>query len=108
MSAVTWREKLDSATTEHELIETVKDYVSTLEHQDISRLPVNCLPGKFFEAADVNTYAVTLLQYPRTGDAKLDALIRKLAAFFSDASARLAMLMDGGARAADARDHHPT
>ena len=93
MSAVTWQQKIDAATDLHEIVEATKDYVSALDHRDIGRLPLHCLPGKFFDANDVSAYALILARTPATGDHETDELIRRLSGFFSDASIRLAYIL---------------
>ena len=94
MAATTWQEQLDAASTVSEVVKVVKDFTSSLDHWDLAKLPVDCRPGKFFDAEDVSSFAMTVARYTNRGDAEADAIVDKLDSFFSYASVRLSRILN--------------
>jgi len=92
---MTWQDRLTAATSESDVVGVVRDYAATLSPGDISRLPEPCRPGKFFDANDVTSYAFALVRHDCTDGVATARLVRKLSAFFSNASIRLAQIMAG-------------
>ena len=92
MPAVTWQYRIDAATSEREVIEIVKDFIATLEHWEIARLPDECRPGKFFDASDVTTYALVLVRHDCEENSEASALLGRLGGFFTNASIRLSQI----------------
>lgn len=91
-ASLSWQGRLDGASTECEVIAATKEFVAQFSPQEIQGLPKEFRPGKFFEANDVTSYAFALVQQ-ECGDHGAAPLIRKLAAFFSNASIRLSHIM---------------
>ena len=99
--APSWRDRLDEALTEREVIATVRDFLATFNPYEIAQLPAHCRPGKFMEADDVTGYAFEIVRYDCGEDRDLRPIVHRLAAFFSHASARLAQLMSKPASASE-------
>jgi len=91
--AVTWQEKLDGAGTEAEVVEVARDYVATLDPQEVAALPEPCRPRKLLTANDVSSYAFDLVRYECDDADESAPFIHRLAAFFSHASIRLSEIL---------------
>ena len=90
LSAIGWQGRLNESVDEHDVVQTVKDFLARFDPEEIASLPENCRPGRFVDAEDVNNYALQLAR------AQCDSgvpLIDKLAAFMTNASLRLAQIM---------------
>ena len=90
---VTWRESLDLAESEHDVVAIVREFIASFEPQEIQRLPQHCRPGKFFDADDVTSFAFELVRYECDRDEQTRDLVHRIAAFFAYASSRLQHLM---------------
>ena len=90
---VTWQDRLNSATTEREVVAVARDYVAGLTPGDVERLPEPCRPGKFFDAQDITSYAFALVRHDCSVDGATFRLVQKLSDFFSKASMQLAKIM---------------
>jgi hypothetical protein len=88
-------ERLQATTTEGEVVEIAREYVAMLSPGDIDRLPHPCRPSRFHSAADVTSYALTLVRHDCIVDGATARLVAKLCDFFSAATQRLSTL-DGG------------
>jgi hypothetical protein len=93
MTAFSWSERLDLASSEWQVVQAVREFVASLEPREIGMLPEECRPGKFFDAADVTLYAFILARHRCGDDSEAAALVAKLSQFFSDASIRLSRIM---------------
>jgi hypothetical protein len=93
ITAVSWQDRLEAAESESDVVQVAKDYLATLDLDQVALLPDSCRPRKLITANDVSSYAFDLVRY-ECGDAD-DAApsIHRLAAFFSHASIRLSELM---------------
>jgi len=87
-----WRRLLVGATTEHEIVNLTREYVATWGPDDMSRLPVECRPGRIRDAEDISQCAYDLarahtsLRY----DDDQDALMQRMLSFMSEAAIRMA------------------
>ena len=90
---MSWQQRLGDAASERAVVEAVKDFVATLEHDTISRLPVELRPGKFFDANDITTYAFALVRHDCGDDDTAKDVVHRLAAFFAQSSIRLSQIM---------------
>lgn len=91
--ATSWSESLDSATSEKEIVDVVRDFVASLDAENIQKLPEHCRPGKFFDAEDVTSFAFDLVRAEcNRGDGSED-LVLKLSLFFAQASIRLSQVL---------------
>ncbi len=88
-----WNDLLREAHTENDVITIVRDFIATLEPQEVDSLPVACRPGKFFEADDVTAFAFALVQHDCGDDPQAAALVSKLSSIFSNASNRLSQIL---------------
>jgi hypothetical protein len=93
MTVLTWRDRLEVAQSERDVVGVVKDYIAQFDRFDIWQLSEDCRPGKFVTAEDVMTYAFTLARQACREDPDVEGLVLKLAAFFSQASFRLSQVM---------------
>ena len=101
LSSIGWQGRLNECLDEHDVVQTVRDYLARLEPEEIASLPEPCRPGRFVDAEDVGNYA---LQLARTQCDSGEALVGKLAAFMTSASLRLAQIM---ARASEVSSEDP-
>lgn len=91
----TWQDRLAAASNEAEVVDVARDYVAQFTFEEIGHLPDVCKPEKIVDAQDVANYAVTLMTHHCDDGEGATSPIHRLAAFFSNASARLAGLVQG-------------
>ena len=89
-----WPQVLDDATTEHELVNIVREYLATLGPDEITRLPADCRPGKISDGEDIGDFAFRLatahLEF--AGSRADRQLLERVMGFFTHAASRLALL----------------
>ena len=90
---VTWRSRIEGAVDEREIVVIVRDYLAQVDRFEITQLPEECRPGKFFTAEDVMVYTYALVRHQCKDEPGLGEFALKLAAFFSQASFRLTQVM---------------
>lgn len=90
---LSWQNRLDSASTEGEVVDIAKDFMAQFDRHEIQQLPEACRPGKFFDANDVTTYAFALVRRDCGAAPETAEMVHRLAGFFSNASIRLSQLM---------------
>jgi hypothetical protein len=88
-AAVTWRENLDQAMTEREVLLLVREYIARLDPHELSLLPAQSRPGKFFDADDVAGFTLDLIRSHLADVEASPPMAVELMAFFSHASQRL-------------------
>jgi hypothetical protein len=92
-----WSRLLDSATSTGEVVSIVRDYLALWTPEEIGLLPGPCRPPHLRDASDVEELHRCVVEAFRnsrvTGEAL--ALLQKLTAFVTQATARLAQLHDG-------------
>lgn len=93
MSAVSWKECLELAESEHDVVRIARDFIASLEPGEIARLPAECRPGKFFDAEDITAFAFDVVRYECADHEPLSHLVHRIAAFFSQAATRLSQIM---------------
>ena len=86
------RERLDDATTELEVVEVVRDYLATVNHEEFASLPPALRPGKIVDANDVTTYAFDLVR-EECHDEGIQHIVQRLGHILSRASIRLSEIM---------------
>lgn len=89
---LTWQERLDSATCEHDVLEVVRDYLATLTHEEYASLPAELRPGKVVDANDVTTYAFELVRQECNHEG-MQHLVQRMGHVLSRASIRLSQIM---------------
>lgn len=99
-----WNDLLIAARTENDVVTIVRDFIATLEPQEVASLPVPCRPGKFFEADDVTAFAFALVQHDCSNDPEAAALVSRLSSIFSNASNRLAQILAHSGNEENARE----
>ncbi len=97
MAAITWHESLEMASSEHEVVAVVREFIAGISPYEMEQIPQKLRPGKFFVAADITAYAFEIVRYDCEEDAARE-LVHRLAAFLSQASTRLSHLMAAGER----------
>lgn len=90
---VSWQDRLDSASTEAEVIAVAREFVAQFSPSEIARLPNACRPGRFVDSDDITGYALDLVRYRCEGGGDGEYTIQRLTAFFSSATARLSQLL---------------
>ena len=95
---LTWQERLDTATSEAEVIDVARDYLATVSPREIGSLPEALRPGKIVDANDITTYAFDLVRQ-ECHDEGTQHLVQRLAHIMSRASIRLSEIM--------VAEHHP-
>ena len=87
--SVSWQDRLDDATSVHDVVEVARDYLATWDHHEIAALPEPCRPGKIVDENDITSYALLLVQNECEHNTPAVALMQKMATFFSNASVRV-------------------
>ena len=62
MRKARWREELDAAATEKDVINVVRDYVALLSRDDLRAMPEASRPGVIATAEEIAEWAVTLVR----------------------------------------------
>ena len=93
IGAVSWQDRLEACDSESDVVQVAKDYMATLDPEEVALLPDTCRPRKLITGNDVSSYAFDLVRY-ECGDTDDSApFIHRLAAFFSHSSIRLSEIM---------------
>lgn len=99
-----WPDLIELADTPAKVVGVAKDYIAAWDPWEIAGLPEGCHPpAHFVDPTDLVEYAFTLAQHERQPGAA-DPGLQRLAAFFSRASQRVAMLMSAAPPAAAGND----
>src|SRR5690349_8602760 len=86
-----WQGQLDQADRPEAVVAVARDYLAQVSPEEIGQLPEDCRPMRLVDADDVAAYAFQLARAQNSPDAP--EILHKLAAFFSDASARVSRLL---------------
>lgn len=89
---MSWRDQLDLADTEAEVVEVARDYLASLDPFEIAALPERCKPRKLFDASDIASYAFDLARQ-HTQEPRAAALVHRMAALFVHANIRLSKIL---------------
>lgn len=92
-ATVTWQGRINGATDQEDVVGIARDFVAQFDYFEVAGLPAGCRPGKLVDANDVTRYAYTLVRQSTRGDTQGEVEVEKLAAFFSQASTRLAGML---------------
>ena len=93
----TWQDQLSSASTEAEVVDVARDFIARFTPQEIASLPDPCKPGKIVDGQDVCDYAFALVRHHCDDGQGSTTPMHRLAAFFSNASARVSQITEGRA-----------
>ena len=87
-----WHRYLAAARTEEEIITLTRDFVATWSPNEISRLPLDCRPGRIRDADDLSRWAFELTNEHCTNRAsdEDEALLVKMMSFVAEAATRMA------------------
>jgi len=88
-----WEEALDRARDERDVIALVREFVASLDYHEISAMPADLRPGKFFVAADVAGYALKLARHVADAPDPPLASAHRFVAFFLHAHLRLSRVL---------------
>jgi hypothetical protein len=101
MTGATWQHRLDTAHSDASVLAVARDFLSQFSALELDALPPPCRPPDIFSGADdISVYAFELVRRECT-QSEFPDLGRRLARFFSHASARLAQV---GAHSHDERE----
>src|SRR2546421_4116084 len=92
MTAVTWQQLLASASTPDEVICAARDFIASIDHVQLSKLPLACQPGKLLDVEDIHSYAYELVRHHCGNNDENAQTAQQLSAFFSQAAVRLSQL----------------
>jgi hypothetical protein len=86
-----WRQELDAATTEHDVVNVVRDYVALLTNDEVSTLPGNVRPGVVKTGEDIAGWAVSLVrtQLAQIAETEGVQVMRDMSEFFAAAAAKI-------------------
>ncbi len=84
-----WQQRLNTATSEREVLSIVREYVATLSEGDIARLPEPCQPRRFESADDISAFALALSRHHCVGDGATARLVLKIFEVVAHAEMRL-------------------
>src|SRR5258706_8402124 len=89
-----WLSRLTAATTEHEVIAVVRDYVATWSALELSRLPKGAVPGRIHDPEHISeqAYELTQAHLAFAGSLTDGLLLDRMMTFFTHASARLSQI----------------
>lgn len=93
MKAYTWRELIDLASGEGEVIAIARDFLASLDPAEVARLPDACKPRKLLTAGDVGQYALDLVREHADALQSGSPLVHRMAAFFAQANLRLSQIL---------------
>ena len=91
LRSIGWQGQLDHADRPEGVLAVARDYLAQVSPEEIAQLPEDCRPSRLVDADDVAAYAFELARRQSSPDSP--EILHKLAAFFSDASARLSKIM---------------
>src|SRR5688572_8741772 len=83
---LSWQGRLDTASTEAEVVDITRDFLATVSPYDIARLPEQCRPRKMVDANDITNYAFLIVRHHCDDIHGTARVAHKLAAFFTSAS----------------------
>ncbi|HEX7559864.1 MAG TPA: hypothetical protein VF386_11740 [Usitatibacter sp.] len=91
MRKARWREELDAATTEKDVINVVRDYVALLSRDDLRALPGGSRPGLIATAEEIAEWAVKLVREQLALVAASEGVeaMREMCEFFAAAAAKV-------------------
>jgi hypothetical protein len=88
-----WEQALDQARDERDIISLVREFVASLDYHEISAMPADLRPGKFFVADDVAGYALKLARTVADDPGPTLAVAHRFVAFFVHAHLRLSQVL---------------
>ena len=92
-TALAWQQRLDRARSEADVVSVVREFVTEIGNDALERLPEDLRPGRFKDAADVTTYAFSVVLHRLQGGVEVAELIQSMATFFMSAATRLTQIM---------------
>jgi hypothetical protein len=88
-----WEQSLDRARAECDIIALVREFVASLDYREISAMPLDLRPGKFFAAGDIAGYALKLARHAADDPVPMLAAAHRFVAFFLHAHLRLSQVL---------------
>src|SRR5258708_5506153 len=93
MTAVSWQQRLDAAFNQDEVVSIAREFGAGMDPVAVAKLPAACRRGEIVDAQDVVSYAYDLMRHDYCeADAHAALSVQHLAAFFSQAAARLSQI----------------
>src|SRR6478672_11832189 len=90
-AAPAWSEVLNTTESAEHVVTLANEYLARLAPSEVFILPARCKPRGLRSASDVNAYAIDL-KMAATTDIREAQVVARIAAFFQEASQRLALL----------------
>ena len=88
--ATNWQQRLDTASSEAEIVAVTQEFVASLGSDVIERLPQGLQPRRFESASQVTDYALSVVMHRlEVNSAAMSEHIEAIAAFFTHAAGRL-------------------
>ena len=85
-------DRLQATNSEHDLVALVRDYLSEWLPEELAQFPIECRPGKLFDAEDLSDFALNLTRACVSFDVAPENLrvIEEMDAFVGQACRRMA------------------
>jgi len=92
-TSYTWRELLDLARDEAQVVALARDFLASLDPEDIACLPEPCKPRKLLTSGDLGQYALDLVREHADSFQTAGPLVHRMAAFFTHANFRMSQIL---------------
>ena len=89
-----WRDELEAATTDKDVVNVARDFVALLAREELASLPKNCQPVSIETCEDIAQWALRLVQESLNYHSETAGiqLLREISEFFAEASSKLSEL----------------
>ena len=81
------------ARSEADVVSVAGEFINEIGKDALQLLPEDLRPGRFKDAADVTTYAFSVVLHRLQGGAEVAELVQSMATFFMSAATRLTQIM---------------
>ena len=97
-----WRQELDAATSEKDVLDVVRDYVALLTHDELELVPAGSRPNLVRTAEDLAGWAVNLVRTQLAMIAQSEGIevMREMSEFFAAAAAKITEIQITAVKAA--------
>lgn len=90
---LSWQDRLDSASSQGEVVAVVREFVAQFSPSEIAQLPDACRPSKIVDGQDVTEYAFNLVRHRCDDGVSGEHTLARLTAFFSSAASKLSEIL---------------
>ena len=94
-----WRDLIALSSTEEDVVQVTREYLASWNPEELSRLPVECRPGRIRDGEDITRWAFELATEHCSEGCAADAepILVKMLCFLTDAGRRIAQLNSAAA-----------